>query len=57
MTDPTAGSTVAFGATQALCRRHGLTAYLELAIRENQALPTVDQELRRAAAAENMPVL
>lgn len=32
-------------------------AYLELAMRENQALATVDEDLRRAAIAENVPTL
>ena len=44
-----------FTAAQALCRKHGLTAYdaayLEIAIREGIALATVDEELKRAAAA------
>lgn len=54
-------SAVVFNATQVLCRKHGLTAYdaacLELAMRENQELATVDEDLRRAAVAENVPVL
>lgn len=59
--DVPASAAVVFNTTQALCRKHGLTAYdgayLELAMRENQALATVDEELRRAAVAENVPVL
>jgi predicted nucleic acid-binding protein len=59
--DELASPTTVFGATQSLCRKHGLTAYdaayLELAIRGNYALATVDQELKRAALAENVPVL
>ena len=50
-----------FDATQSLCRKHGLTAYdaayLELAMRGSHALATVDVELKRAALAENVPVL
>jgi predicted nucleic acid-binding protein len=50
-----------FDTTQALCRKHGLTAYdaayLELAMRGSAALATVDEELRRAAIAEDVPVL
>lgn len=53
--DLPASSTV-FTATQALCRKHRLTAYdaayLEIAIRERKVLATVDEELRRAALAE-----
>ena len=59
--DPPAGAAVVFKRTQALCRKHGLTAYdaayLELAMRENQPLATVDEQLRRAALAENVIVL
>ena len=54
-------SAVVFNTTQSLCRKHGLTAYdaayLEIAIRERQALATVDNHLRRAAAAEGVQVL
>jgi predicted nucleic acid-binding protein len=50
-----------FTVTQALCRKHGLTAYdaayLELAIREKVALAIVDDHLRRAALAESVDVL
>jgi predicted nucleic acid-binding protein len=42
-----------------LARRHGLTvydaAYLKLAIREGLPLATLDDELIRAARAENLP--
>jgi predicted nucleic acid-binding protein len=59
--DVPATSAIVFNATQALCRKHGLTAYdaayLEIAIRENHALATVDDDLRRAALAEGVPVL
>jgi predicted nucleic acid-binding protein len=41
--------------------KHRLTAYdaayLELAMRDNQPLATVDDDLRRAAIAENVVVL
>lgn len=54
-------STVVFVATQSLCRKHGITAYdaayLEIAIREKNALATVDDDLRRAALAEGVQVL
>jgi predicted nucleic acid-binding protein len=54
-------SAIVFNATQALCRKHGLTAYdaayLEIAIRENNALATVDEDLKRAALAEGVQVL
>lgn len=50
-----------FSVTYSLCRKHRLTAYdaayLELAIRENQALATVDDDLRQAALAENVTVI
>ena len=59
--DPPAGAPVAFKTTQALCRKHALTAYdaayLELAMRDNQPLATVDEQLRRAALAESVVVL
>lgn len=58
--DLPATSAIVFNATQALCRKHGLTAYdaayLEIAIREN-ALATVDEDLRRAAIVEGVQVL
>jgi len=54
-------SAIVFNVTQALCRKHGLTAYdaayLEIAIREKNALATVDEDLRRAALAEGIQVL
>jgi len=59
--DLPASSPVVFNATQALCRKHGLTAYdaayLEIAMREKNALATVDEDLRRAAVAEGVQVL
>jgi len=59
--DLPASSAVVFNATQALCRKHGLTAYdaayLEIAMREKNALATVDEDLRRAAVAEGVQVL
>ena len=46
---------------QALCRKHSLTAYdaayLEIAVREKNALATVDQDLRRASVAEGVELL
>jgi predicted nucleic acid-binding protein len=58
--DQPAAATV-FTTTQALCRKHGLTAYdaayLELAMRDNQPLATVDDALRRSAIAEGVLVL
>jgi predicted nucleic acid-binding protein len=48
-------------ATIALGRKHQLTshdaAYLELAMRRGVALATLDRNLRKAAAAEGVPVL
>jgi predicted nucleic acid-binding protein len=59
--DDQAEAEVVFGTTQAICRRHGLTAYdaayLELAIRDRYSLATTDDALKRAAVAENVPVL
>jgi predicted nucleic acid-binding protein len=59
--DATETPAIVFGATQALCRKHGLTAYdaayLEVAIRGAYALATVDDDLRRAAIAEGVPLL
>jgi predicted nucleic acid-binding protein len=47
--------------TMALGRRHRLSsydaAYLELAMRRGLALATLDQNLRKAAKAEGVPVL
>jgi predicted nucleic acid-binding protein len=52
---------IVFTVTQALCRKHGLTAYdaayLEIAIRGGYPLATVDKELKQAAIAENVQVL
>jgi len=51
----------AWGTTLQLAIRHQLTtydaAYLELALRRNLPLATLDEELRRAAKAEKVPVL
>ena len=59
--DEESSSLVAFAATQELCRRHGLTpydaAYLEIAIRNKIGLATLDQDLIRAATAENVTLL
>lgn len=50
-----------FKETQSLCRKHGLTAYdaayLEIAVRQGCALATADEDLRRAAVAEDVEVL
>jgi len=50
-----------FDRTQALCRKHRLTAYdaayLEIAMRDWYSLATVDDDLRRAAIAERVPIL
>jgi predicted nucleic acid-binding protein len=47
--------------TQSLCRKHGLTAYdaayLEIALRGGLGLATLDDDLRRAALAENVSLL
>ena len=57
----TPSSAVVFNTVQALCRKHSLTAYdaayLEIAIREKNALATVDQELRQASVAEGVELL
>jgi len=49
------------GAVLRLARQHRLTvydaAYLELALRENAALATLDAELARAASAENIALV
>jgi predicted nucleic acid-binding protein len=54
-------SGVVFNTVQALCRKHGLTAYdaayLEIAIREKNALATVDQDLRRASVSESVELI
>ncbi len=51
----------AWQATLHLAERHRLTvydaAYLELALRRNVPLATLDQELRTAARAEKVPLL
>lgn len=51
----------AWGAILALAERHRLTtydaAYLELALRRNLPLATLDRDLRRAATAEKIPLL
>jgi len=50
-----------FNKTQAPSRKHGLTAYdaayLEIAMRDRYPLATTDDDLKRAAMAENVPVL
>jgi predicted nucleic acid-binding protein len=55
------GSGTVFVTTQALCRKHGLTAYdaayLEIAIKGRHALATADADLQRAARAEGVQVL
>ncbi len=52
---------IVFNTTQALCRKHGLTAYdaayLEIAIRGGYPLATADEDLRRAVVAEGVQVL
>ena len=49
------------GATLRLAIRHELThydaAYLELALRRNLPLATLDKDLRRAARAENVKLV
>ena len=51
----------AWGATLHLANRHRLTlydaAYLELALRRSLPLATLDEDLRRAARAEKIPLL
>ena len=51
----------AWGATLRLAERHQLTlydaAYLELALRRNLPLASLDEDLRRAARAEKVKVL
>jgi predicted nucleic acid-binding protein len=51
----------AWGATARLAERHRLTlydaTYLELALRRGLPLATLDQDLRAAANAENVPML
>ena len=52
---------IVFNVTQALCRKHALTAYdaayLEIAIRSGYPLATVDKDLKRAAVAEDVKLL
>jgi predicted nucleic acid-binding protein len=52
---------IVFNATQALCRKHRLTAYdaayLELAMRSGCPLATADDDLKQAAIAEGVQVL
>jgi predicted nucleic acid-binding protein len=59
--DDRATSSTVFTATQALCRKHGLTAYdaayLEIAMRDGFSLATVDDAMGRAAVAEGVPLL
>jgi len=59
--DEQATPDIVFGETQALCRKHGLTAYdaayLEIALRDRYPLATTDDDLRRAAVAEGVQVL
>jgi predicted nucleic acid-binding protein len=59
--DNASNDLVAFASTQELCRRHDLTAYdaayLEIAIRNRIGLATLDRDLIRAAAAENVTLL
>jgi predicted nucleic acid-binding protein len=58
-----AGATqdIVFNTTQALCRKHGLTAYdaayLEIAMRGGHPLATADDDLKSAAVAERVQVL
>lgn len=51
----------AWSATLKLATLHGLTiydaSYLELAVRLNAPLATLDRDLRQAAAAEGVPLL
>lgn len=59
--DDRATAKIVFDSTQALCRKHGLTAYdaayLEIAMRGRLPLATTDEDLLRAAVAENVAVL
>jgi predicted nucleic acid-binding protein len=54
-------SEMIIGVTQKFCRKHALTAYdaayLELAMREQVPLATLDRDLRKAAQAENVETL
>jgi predicted nucleic acid-binding protein len=59
--DDGASRDIVFNTTQALCRKHGLTAYdaayLEIAIRSGCPLATADEDLKRAATADGVKVL
>ena len=59
--DEEATPEIVFNTTQALCRKHGLTAYdaayLEIALRDSYPLATTDNALKRAALAEGVQVL
>lgn len=59
--DEQATSAIVFNVTQALCRKHGLTAYdaayLELAMRGGHPLATVDDDMHKAAIAENVSLI
>jgi predicted nucleic acid-binding protein len=59
--DESPAAATVFDITQALCRKHGLTAYdaayLELALRAGKELATVDDDLRRAAGSGGIAVL
>jgi predicted nucleic acid-binding protein len=58
--DEPASAAVVFAATQPLCRKHRLTAYdaayLELAMRRDCPLATVDDDLHKAALAEQVAI-
>lgn len=59
--DTPAAPKIVFDVTQALCRKHGLTAYdaayHEIAQRKGYGLATLDADMRKAAIAENVPLL
>ena len=59
--DTGATQEIVFNTTQALCRKHGLTAYdaayLEIAIRNRYPFATTDDDLKRAASAEGIQLL
>jgi len=59
--DERATREIVFNTTQALCRKHGLTAYdaayLEIALRNDCPLATADDDLKRAAVAEGIQLL
>lgn len=52
---------IVFNPTQALCRKHSLTAYdaayLEIALRGGYPLATADEDLRRADVAEGVQLI